>query len=246
MHRIYWQGASRIALLRASLEVRAQSWARDWAGSRWDGVSVSVRTTAPISDSGARKTWLLSSDDGAAMLVSADNDASCQLARSALGLAHGRDGSLAEAVGRRCVGALLESLWGGEVSPTIGATATVAPYEFASRQGGAAWCMKGLPGAFEVEANGRWCNAHLPQHASSRPSSNLTSRRRAIADLRVPVDASIELGAIELLDSMQLRVGEVLLTDVSRQPRVRLGTRSGEIRTGRIVPEHKQRTVVLD
>jgi len=239
MHRIYWQGASRVALLRENLEVRAQSWARDWAGSRWDGFSVSARTSAPISDSGSRKTWLLTSNDGAAMLISADDDAGCQLARSALGLAHGRDGRLAEAVGRRCVSALLESLWGGEVSPTIGTAATVAPYAFSSRQGGAGWHMEGLPGAFEVEVNGRWCSARLPQHSSS-------SRRKAIADLRVPVDASIELGTIELLDSLQLCVGEVLLTDVPQQPRVRLGTRSGEIRTGRIVPEHRQRTVVLD
>lgn len=226
--------------------MRVQSWARDWAGSRWDGSSVSARTSAPIVDSGSRKTWLLSSDDGAAMLVSADSDAGCQLARSALGLGDGRGGCLAEAVGRRCVSALLESLWGGEVSPTTGVTATVTPHAFSSRKGGAAWRVEGLPGAFEVEANGHWCSACLPQHGSCRPSSNLTSRRRAIADLRVPVDASIELGTIELLDSLQLRVGEVLLTDVSQLPRVRLGTQSGEIRTGRILPEHRQRTVILD
>ncbi|GEM_PF-1977576 len=246
MHRIYWQGASRVALLRDNLEVRVQSWTRDWAGDRWDGFSVSARSPNPTSDPGSRKTWLLSSDDGAAMLVSADGDAGCQLARSALGLAKGRGGRLAEAVGGRCVSALLESLWGGEVSPAIGTAAHVAPDAFASRQGGTGWRMEGLPGAFEVEVNGRWCSARLPQHASSRPSSNLTSRRKAIADLRVPVGASIELGTIELLDSLQLRVGEVLLTDVSPQPRVRLGTHSGEIRTGRILPEHRQRTVVLD
>lgn len=246
MDRIYWQGASRVAQLRKQMEARVQSWARDWAGSRWDGLSVSMRPESAITDSGLQKIWLLSSDDGAAMLVSADNDVGCQLAQSALGLDRGQGERLVDGVGKRCISALLDSLWGTEMTATLGATEMIAPHTFASRHGGVAWRIEGLPGAFEVAVNGGWCSIRLPNDASNRPSSKLTSRRKAIADLRVPVGASIELGTIELLDSLQLRVGEVLLTDVSQQPRVRVGTRSGEIRTGRIVPEHRQRTVVLD
>ncbi len=94
--------------------------------------------------------------------------------------------------------------------------------------------------------NDIWCAARLPHDQAVVPRPRLVERRTAVIPTRVRVGATIELGSIELLDSLQLRTGEVLLTEVSRQPGVMLSTPSGCLRTGRIVPDRARRTIMLD
>lgn len=182
------------------------------------------------------------------MWINAEAHAGRSLAGSALDLSgiRGHGLGLVEQVGKRCLTALHACLWGGSELPAATDVLPERLDSFEPRHGGLAWRISHLPGDFQIAVNDVWCAVHLPHDKAAASKPRLVDRRTAVVPTRVRVDAAIELGNIELLDSLQLRVGEVLLTDVSRQPSVALSTPSGRLRTGRIAPGHAQRTVILD
>ena len=248
MKRIHWQGASRANRLQVQLGERLQAWAGEWGGQKWRQALASPVDAAAMVRIGGRQNWWFSAPDGAAMWISAEADAGRSLAASALDLGailgHGLD--LVGEVGKRCLAALQACLWGSAELPGAGDLLPEQLEAFEPRRGGLAWRISHLPGDFQVAVNDTWCAARLPHDQAVVPGPGLVDRRTAVIPTRVRVDATIELGSIELLDSLQLRTGEVLLTDVSRQPVVTLSTPSGRLRTGRIVPDRARRTIVLD
>ncbi|MBN8800749.1 MAG: hypothetical protein J0H05_03610 [Stenotrophomonas acidaminiphila] len=248
MKRIHWQGAGRAALLQAQLSRRLQAWAQEWGGAQWPEIVVSAESAPSEESTGNRESWWLAGSDGALMWISAQEGCGSTMAASALGLrdAIGSGLHLVEEVGKHCLAALHVCLWGDASMPTAGRASPEQPDVFEPRRGGLVWRMSGVPGNVRIAVNDAWCAARLPHETTIMSKSRLVGRRAAVCPARVRVDATIELGTVELLDSMQLRVGEVLVTDVSRNPGVVLSTSSGRVRTGRIAPGHRQRTVILD
>lgn len=248
MKRIHWQGASRAALLQAQLSGRLQAWAEDWGSAQWPEIIVSAESAPNAESAGNRESWWLAGPDGSLMWISAQEGCGRALAASALGLrdAIGSGLHLVEEVGKHCLAALHACLWGDASMPTAVCASPEQRDVFELRRGGLAWRISAVPGNVRIAVNDAWCAARLPHEKTTISKSRLVGRRAAVCPTRVRVDATIELGTVELLDSMQLRVGEVLVTDVSRNPGVVLSTYSGRVRTGRIAPGHRQRTVILD
>ena len=180
------------------------------------------------------------------MWVQADAAVEQVLGRGALELGCGQGDRLVREVGMRCFAALCVQLWGDRDAPPLEQATCDDFREFELRHGGLGFCIDGLAGTVRIAVNHSWCVARLPFSTPNPARPALSTRRSALAPTAVKIEAAIELGSIELLDSLQLRVGEVLLTDVSRNPAVTLSTSSGRLATGWIDPDRLARTVVLD
>ncbi|HBZ46981.1 MAG TPA: hypothetical protein DEO93_06860 [Stenotrophomonas sp.] len=247
MLRIAWQGDTRTKQLRQALERGLYAWAEAW----FSGASCEIAAQdSELPDPGgcARRSWHATVAGGGTLWLMADDDLLRSVGARALGLASNSNATLLEEVGARCIAALVDALFGNEQpAPALvdGAPAS-SPAAFRLRHGGYRVSIDGVPGNLMVAVDLDWCAARLSPLAPAALPALLASRRSALASTRVTLDAAIALGSIELLDSLQLRVGEVLLTDVSSRPPVILSTASGRVGSGRIGPDARFRTVVLD
>ncbi|HBK46567.1 MAG TPA: hypothetical protein DDZ67_09075 [Xanthomonadaceae bacterium] len=223
-----------------------QAWRDDWLSGRWPDACIKEWDRQVEPGDGSRLDWLLRDAQGAAMWIRADAAVEQLLGRGVLELDCGQGDRLVREVGTRCFAALCAQLWGGEDTPAAELENRDDFREFELRHGGLGFCIDGLAGTIRIAVNRSWCVERLPFSTPNLARPALSTRRSALAPAAVKIQAAIELGSIELLDSLQLQVGEVLLTDVSRNPAVTLSTSSGRLATGRIDPDRQARTVVLD
>lgn len=187
-----------------------------------------VVTGSEVGVDRALVCWQLHSPE-ASLWLEASKDAVAALATGALRV-EDPSGPLAQAIGVACLSDLMTTLWGG---PSEGAPQPCsAPGDECRnpRYGGLEFSVTGLPIEIRVLTDRGWCESVVPFESWPRPA--LTHRRQAIGATRVSLKATVELGEIPLLDSMDWRLGELLVTDATPIQSVSLMLADKPVRTG--------------
>ena len=247
MLRMMWQGASRTAQVQEMLRHAAGAWSTAWFDGFADGIAVHLLDGWEPAD-GVSGNWHITRPGGGTLWMRAAAALPQRLGALALGLPLDANHRLPSEVGSRCLAALIASLDAGasSASTAVEGIPAAPAAAFESRHGGVLVRLDGVPGKAVIAVDMAWCSTRATPLAHIPAPLPLAKRRSALAATRVKVNATIALGSLNLLDSLQLRVGEVLLTEVSSDPQVTLSTASGPVGSGRIGPDSAIRTIVLD
>jgi len=246
MERIGWQGATRTRLLKERLGQGLAHWREGWGVEQWRQAGVEVECAEQCSrPAGERQCWLLESGD-AAMWVEGPASIGPALASHALRVDGSPANALVHGVGKRCFFDLCSTLWGKDGAPSPVRSAPPGEREAASRHGGLGFRIAGIPENLTITVNRAWCQLHASTLPNEGRPSAMVERRVALGSTRIAITAAIELGEIQLLDSLEWKVGEILLADVPHDPKVILATPAGRIAKGSLCRGRSTRAVVLD
>jgi hypothetical protein len=235
-----WQGTTRAQQVRDLALARSQEWLKQWStGSATVNVVVLSDQSAP--ESMASDRWQrIEGADGTVHLRVASNAAE-QLGSRLAGVVSPDAQALARGVGNRALADLAKTLAGAESAPAA-MDAKPADAILTARSGVVAlrWSMDGV--ALELYFDAEWCDATLPRQ---RPSGEgLVARSAAILPAQMALQAELDLGEVALEETLTLRPGEIIKTNVPLDRSISVRSQTGEtLFTGTLVGADGHRAV---
>jgi hypothetical protein len=235
-----WQGTTRANQLRELVLARSQDWLKQWStGSATLNVAVLSEQGAP--DSLASDRWYRIEAPRGILHLRTSGNAAEQLGCRLAGVVSPDARALARGVGDRALADLAKSLSGSESTPGA-MSAKPADVILQARSGVVAlrWSLDGV--AVELYFDAAWCDAMLP---SQRPSTErLVARTEAILPAQMQLQAELDLGEVALEETLTLRPGEIIKTNVPLDRSISVRSQTGEtLFTGALVGADGHRAV---
>lgn len=235
-----WQGMTRAKQVCDLVLARSQEWLKQWSATPAT-LNVIVLPDQSAPESMASDRWYrIEAPDGTMHLRTAGNaieQLGCRLA----GVVSPDARALARGVGNRALADLAKSLSGSDGAPTA-MDAKPANAILQARSGVVAlrWSMEGVTAELYFDA--QWCDAVLPRQ---RPSGDkLAARSEAILPAQVTLHAELDLGDAALEDTLTLRPGEIIKTNVPLDRSISVRSQAGEtLFTGALVAADGHRAV---
>ncbi|HEY2346300.1 MAG TPA: hypothetical protein VGH80_10515 [Xanthomonadaceae bacterium] len=231
-----WQGKTRLEQVRSLLKQRADDWLRAWAaGPAPIGSEMSAQQgeESPLH-------WIEARGSTGTMAISMPYNTletlGCLLARVAAPDAKG----LASGIGERGLKDFLLMLVGGGGAKDLPPSSVIAPsFPLDARNGtmSFAWILADLRLGLFLDA--RLCDALTPRQQVL--GERLVRRTDAVLPEQVFLHAVLDLGGARLEQTVDLKPGDVIRTDVALDAMVRLQTSDGDVATGRIAVAEGQR-----
>lgn len=234
-----WQGVTRATQVRDLVLARSQEWLKQWSVAP---ATLNVVLSDPSSpESMASDRWYrIEAQDGTLHLRTAGNAAE-QLGCRLAGVVSPDAQALARGVGSRALADLAKSLSGSDGAPiAMDVKPTNAILQARSGVVALRWSMEGVTA--DVYLDAKWCDAMLPRQ---RPSGEkLVARSEAIQPAQVTLHAELDLGDAALEDTLTLRPGEIIKTNVPLDRLISVRSQTGEtLFTGTLVAADGHRAV---
>jgi len=235
-----WQGTTRATQLRDLALTRSQEWLKQWsAGSAALNVVVLSDQAAP--DSMASDRWHRTEAPRGTVHLRTAGNAAEQLGCRLAGVVSPDAQALARGVGNRALADLAKFLSGAEGAPAA-MDAKPAGAILQARSGVVAlrWSLDGV--VAELYFDAEWCDAMLPRQ---RPSGErLVARNEAILPAQMNLQAELDLGEVRLEETLTLRPGEIIKTNISLDKSISVRSQTGEtLFTGTLVAADGHRAV---
>lgn len=235
-----WQSATRATQVRDLVFARSQDWLKQWsAGSATLTVVVQSAQSGPASMASER--WYRTEAVGGTVYLRTAGNAAEQLGCRLAGVISPDAQALARGVGNRALADLAKSLSGSEATPGA-MEAKPADILLQARSGVVAlrWSLDSV--TVELYLDAQWCDAVLPHQ---RPTGEkLAARSEAILPAQMTLQAQLDLGEVALEETLTLRPGEIIKTNVPLDKAISVRSHSGEtVFTGTLVAADGHRAV---
>ncbi|HEY2346789.1 MAG TPA: hypothetical protein VGH80_13085 [Xanthomonadaceae bacterium] len=232
-----WQGKTRLEQVRSLLKQRAEDWLHAWAV---DPARIGSEMSSQPGEEGSLR-WIEARGSAGTMAMSMPPDTleklGCRLAGAAAPDADG----LASGIGERGLRDFLQMLVGGGAKDLSTASVIAPTFPLEARQGTAsfAWMLADLRLGLFLDS--RLCDALAPRQQAA--TERLVGRADAVLPEQVVLHAVLDLGSARLEQTVDLKPGDVIRTDVALDALVRLqaGSGDGVVATGRIAVAEGQR-----
>lgn len=235
-----WQGMTRAKQACDLLLARSQEWLKQWSAGP-AAVNVVVLSDQSPPDSMASDRWYRIEALGGTLHLRTAGNAAEQLGCRLAGVVSPDAQTLARGVGNRALADLAKSLSGSDSTPTA-LDAKPANAILQARSGVVAlrWSLDGV--SAELYFDAKWCDAMLPRQ---RPSGEkLVARSEAIQPAQMTLHAELDLGDAALEETLTLRPGEIIKTNVPLDRSISVRSSTGEtLFTGTLVAADGHRAV---
>lgn len=235
-----WQGTTRTKQVRDLVFARSQEWLKQWsAGTATVTVVALTDQSAPASMSSDR-WYRTEASDGIMHLRAAGNTAE-QLGCRLAGVVSPDAQALARGVGNRALVDLAKCLSGTDNAPGAMESKPVDVL-LQARSGVIAlrWSLDSV--AVELYLDAECCDAMLPRPQPS--AEKLAARGEAILPAQMTLQAELELGEVALEETLTLRPGEIIKTNVPLDRSISVRSPTGEtLFTGTLVAADGHRAV---
>lgn len=228
-----WQGITRSEQVRSEIEARSQAWLVGWSASNAECRVIRLASTR-VHDAAAA-IWLRACGPNGALAVrltaSAYEEIGCRL----VDLPTGDGGEMAVGIGRRALADLAMQLVGAGANVEMLAPGdSPAPAATEPRCGVVelAWSLAGCN--IEIHVDAALCDAIASRTTDAAEA--LVPREEAVLPGDITLEAVLDLGCAALVDTVSLRPGEVIKTDIPLDARVEVrGTAGKTIFAGALV-----------
>jgi hypothetical protein len=235
-----WQGSTRATQVRDLVLARSQEWLKQWSAGP-ASLNVVLLSDPSGPESMASDRWYrVEAMDGTMHLRTAGNAAE-QLGCRLAGVVSPDAQALARGVGNRALADLAKFVSGSD-----GAAAAMdekpANAILQARSGVVAlrWSMDGV--AVDLYVDAKWCDAMVPRQRAS--GEKLVARSQAILPAQITLHAELDLGDAALEDTLTLRPGEIIKTNVPLDRSISVRSQTGEtLFTGALVAADGHRAV---
>lgn len=221
-----WQGASRVEQLRALVLAQSRTWMGNWVAALEPAeCTVHGLTAQQHAATKAGDLWFsMAGAHGTLWLRTAPNAAE-QLGRCLAGTKVADGQEVATGIGRRALADLAMQLAGGGSAGDLQDASRPPPAKLDARHGvaGFSWALEDA--RFEWYFDAGMCDALVPAVTSP---ADLMPRIEAIRPAQVTLPAVLDLGLASLEDTIVLRPGEVIKTNIALNQPVSVQTESGE------------------
>ncbi|QDH70139.1 hypothetical protein [Marilutibacter alkalisoli] len=219
-----WQGASRIERLRSLVEERARQWWGEWALDQSRVPAVTVSGDRPLVRDGGE--WYGIDGSSGRLFLQLPSHAFERLGCLLLGLPEPDSAGIAFGVGRRAISAAVRVLAGAQDEPRHLDHAP-APFFYAARHGAVSMTWKMDTIDLGVHLDDAMCRSLVPVTGHVAPA--LASRRTAILHEEVSLPVMLDLGRAGLAETLSLRPGEIVKSDVRLGAMVRVVADNGTV-----------------
>lgn len=223
-----WQGSTRTEQVRSLIAARSQEWLRGWVASPSELECAITAMTAERPDAGRRTDCWYGARGLTGVLniratASTFEQLGCRLGGAVSADTHG----MAAGIGRRAFMDLARTLVSATGEDSIfPLDERPQPESVEPRCGvmGFLWSMEGIRAELYLDA--ALCDALLPKAVAS--TERLASRRDAILPGDVTLNAMLDLGQAALVDTVTLKPGEIIKTNMALDSIVTVRSESGE------------------
>ena len=221
-----WQGVTRVEQLRALVLTQSCAWLSNWAatsepvGCTVDGLSAQRH----VDTKGGDRWFSITGALGTMWLRTSHNTAE-QLGRCLAGTRVADGQGLATGIGQRALADLAMQLSGGGSTGDLHDVSRPSNVELDARHGvaGFTWALEDA--RFELYFDAGMFDALVP---IAMLPADLMPRIEAIRPAQVTLRAVLDLGLASLEDTMVLRPGEVIKTNIALNQPVSVQTEFGE------------------
>lgn len=228
-----WQGVTHSERVRSEIESRSRAWLKEWSAS--DAECQVARPSSPPMHDAPSATWLRASGNSGGLCVrlttATYGEIGCRLVD--LPMSEGCDMGIG--IGRRALTDLAAQLVGaGANVETLAAGESPTPAATEPRCGVVelAWSLAGCVAEIYVDA--ALCDAIASR--ATDVAEALVPREKAVLPADITLEAVLDLGCVALVDTVALRPGEVIKTDIPLDAHIEVrGTAGKTIFTGALV-----------
>lgn len=239
-----WQGPKRTEQCRQYLQSVIGAWQMEWSAGAIDSVSIS---SAPAVDVSTNHQWRRVRVGQCTVLLAIPNSALAAWGQKMLDLGRPDIEGVCERIAHEAVTDLMARLGVSELGrePTIEMLALPPDdADLAECHGNVGFVMLNPIPQARLFVNAVWCDEYVPIQESVKLPA-LGDRRAAIGSINVEAKSTLELGALSIQDSLELSVGEVLLTDAKTDSVALLSVSGRDIAGGTLANNHDSRALRL-
>ena len=237
-----WHGATRRERMRVALETLTKEWLSAWSGSDL-AFECSLARDARMADD---RTWIEAEAPCGSLLVAYTEQKLAQIGCLLAGVSLAQGHPVASGIGRRALKDFLElviATLGGRAS--VKSISPVAESKLDPRHGVVSFQLRIEDVDVLIYADDRLCDLLAPSEHKRR--NDLVPRLAAVKDEQIVLEATLDLGKLDLADFKRLRPGEVLKTQARLDEHAQLRHKNSQpIAAGLLVRRGGYRALKLE